>query len=131
MFRIKKIRPMFTGIVTTAHTYSEDVKTESGIFLGGTKTAGSLNVNQWVLAVGPMVKDINVGDIVHINFKRYMVANHVPGKIEDNIQKDMYSARLEVPAIEIDGQTCLMLQNNDIEYVIEDYDGIEAGGLLE
>lgn len=131
MFNIKKVRPLFTGVITTARTYSDDVRSESGLYLGTTKMAGSMNPYQYVVAVGSMVKDIKPGDIVCINFKRYMKSQHVPGAIENNIQKDNFSQVLEVPAITIDGVDHLFIQNNDIEYVVEEFDGVDDGGLLE
>ena len=36
----------------------------------------------------------------------------------------------ELPIIIIDGQTCLYMQNNDIEYIVEDAE-IDEGGLLQ
>lgn len=131
MFRVKKVKPLFTGIITTARVYSEDIKTDAGIVLGGTKMAGSMNPYQYVVAVGPMVTGIKEGDVVCINFKRYLVPTHLPGKIENNIQKDNMVGSYEIPMITIDGIDYLFLQNNDIEYVVEEYDGIEDGGLLE
>lgn len=131
MFNIKKVRPLFTGVITTARTYSDDVRSESGLYLGTTKMAGSMNPYQYVVAVGAMVKDIKPGDIVCINFKRYMKAQHIPGAIENNIQKDNLSQTLEIPAITIDGIDHLFIQNNDIEYVVEEYELDNDGGMLE
>lgn len=130
MFTIKKVRPLFTGVITTSHTYSEDVRTDSGLYVGN-KLAGTMNPYQTVVAVGPMVKDVKEGDIVCINFDRYAKVKHVPGKIEDNIQKDNMSWTYEIPMIEIDGHKYLSLQNNDLVYVVEEYDLDNDGGLLE
>jgi len=130
MFKIKKVKPLFTGIITTAKVYSEDLKTASGILLGGTKMAGSMNPFQFVYAVGPMVTGVKEGDVVCINFKRYLVPKHLPGKIENNTQADNMVASYEIPLINIDGTDYLFLQNNDIEYVVEDYE-TDDGGLLE
>lgn len=129
-FKIKKVRPMFTSVITTAYTYSEDQKTASGLYTAS-KRAGTMNPNQWVVAVGPMVTGVKEGDIVHINFRRYEKAQHVPGRIEDNIQKDNFSSTLEIPLIVMDDKQYLFLQNNDIEYVVEEFEGIDEGGLLE
>jgi hypothetical protein len=131
MFNIKKIRPMFTGVITTAYTFSEDQRTSAGLYTGG-KRKGDLNPYQWVVSVGNTVTGLKEGDIVYINFKRYAKAQHIPGSInDDNIQKDNMSITYEIPFIEVDGKTYLRLQNSDIEFVVEDYDGIDEGGLLE
>lgn len=136
MFKIKEIRPLFTGVVTTATRYVGNQFADKGSLIIDTrKLAGTMNPFQKVIAVGTMVKDVKEGDIVRINFSRYTVAKHVPGKIEDKIgggkvQHDNYSADVEIPMVEIDGQQYLWLQNNDLEYVVTKYD-VGEGGLLE
>lgn len=130
-FEIKKVRPMFTSVITTATRYKGDQLTESGGLLIDTrKMDGTMNPIQRVIAVGNHVQGVNVGDVVKINFMRYTKSRHVPGKIEDNVQSDNMSAFVEIPFIEINGQQCLHIQNNDIEYVIEDYD-VDEGGLFQ
>ena len=130
-FRIKKVRPMFTGVVTTARRYVGDTTTKGGLLLDTTKMEGTMNPFQWVVSVGPMVKDLKEGDIVSINFKRYAKAQHLPGAIENNVQSDNLSVVYDIPMINIDDVEYLYLQNSDIEFVVEDYDGIDEGGLLQ
>lgn len=127
-FNIKKVRPLFTGVITTANKYAEPT---DGLLVDVTKLAGTLNIYQTVISVGKMVTDVKPGEIVRLNFKRYAKAKHVPGVIEDNIQSDNMSVVYEIPMVTIDGRDCLFVQNNDIEYVVEDYDGIDEGGLLQ
>ena len=130
-FNIKKVRPLFTGVLTTAVKYQEDSTLIGGVLIDVTKKEGSLNIYQTVVAVGPMVKDVAPGDIVCLNFKRYLVPVHVPGQIENNKQTTSLQGTYEIPMITIDGKEHLFLQNNDIEYVVEEYDGVEGGGLLQ
>lgn len=130
MFKIKEVKPLFTGIITTAHVYSEDVQSSAGIYLAD-KLAGTMNQYQWVKAVGPMVTGIEKGNIVHINFKRYFKPKHVPGTLENNVITDRIEGTYEIPSIEIDGRQYLFLQNNDIDYVVSDYDLQNDGGLIE
>lgn len=136
MFKIKKVKPLFTGVVTTATRYVGDqYANHGGIILDTRKMAGSINPYQRVVAVGHMVPGVKEGDIVRINFKRYTYADHKPGKTEDTlgggkVQHDNYTANIEVPFIEIDGVNYLYIQNNDIEYVVEEYE-VGEGGLLE
>lgn len=122
---------MFTGVVTTAMRYVGDVKTESGLYMA-TKMDGQLNFYQRVVAVGDMVKGINEGDIVRINFKRYAVAKHTPGAIDaaENKQFDNMTLTYEIPIIPIDGIDYLFIQSNDIEYIVTEAD-IDEGGLLQ
>lgn len=130
MFKIKKVRPLFTGIVTTAKTIVGEVRVGGGLILDTTKMEGTLNNYQTVVAVGSMVKDLKPGDIVYVNYKRYEVGVHVPGRIEDNKQSDNLSSKVAVPRLFIDDQEYLFIQNNDIEYVVEDYE-VDEGGLLQ
>lgn len=130
MFNIKKVRPLFTGIVTTANKYVGDITSESGLILTD-KMEGGLNVYQTVVSVGAMCKDIKEGNIVCLNYKRYLVPKHLPGKIENNIQSDNLSGTYEIPMIRINGKDYLFLQTNDVEYIVEDYDGVDEGGLLQ
>ena len=127
-FKIKKVRPMFTAVLTTARTYVGDVKTQGGLF-DPTKMSGDLNIFQTVVAVGTTVTGVKEGDIVKVNYKRYAKAKHVPGALDESENKivDNMSITYEIPVIDVDGQQCLLLQNNDIEYVIEEYEADESG----
>lgn len=131
-FTIKKVRPLFTGIITTARKYIGEQKTAGGLLLDTRKLEGGLNTFQTVVAVGSTVHDIKEGDVVKINFKRYAKAKHVPGAIDEaeNKQFDNLGTTYEIPMIVINGEQCLFLQNNDIEYIIEDYE-VDEGGLLQ
>lgn len=130
MFTPEKIRPLFTGVITTAITYVGDVRTPAGL-IDVTKKDGDLNLYQYVYAVGNTVTGIKAGDIVHVNLKRYLKTKHLPGVIEDNIQKDNMVASYEIPMVNIAGKDYLYLQNNDIDYVVEEWSGIDEGGLLQ
>lgn len=130
-FNIKKVRPLFTGVITTANKYVGETTAPGGLLLDVTRMDGTLNIYQTVIAVGKMVTDVKPGEIVRLNYKRYAKAKHVPGQIEDNVQSDNMSVVYEIPMVTVDGHDCLFVQNNDIEYVVEDYDGVDAGGLLQ
>lgn len=132
MFKIKEIQPLFTGIVTTAMKYVGNVTTESGLVLPS-KMDGQLNYYQWVVAVGDMVKNVKKGDIVRINFKRYAVIEHAKGSLDaaSNIQHDDMKYNYEIPMVTIDGRDYLFLQNNDIEYIVTKFEGVDEGGLLQ
>lgn len=128
-FKIKKVRPLFTGVVTTAQKYVGEVTTDAGIILAN-KMEGQLNIFQSVVAVGNTVTGLKPGDVVCVNYKRYLKAKHIPGIIEDNVQSDNLEATYEIPSIEINGQQFLLLQNNDIEFVVEEYE-VDEGGLFQ
>lgn len=133
MFKIKKVRPLFTGVITTATKYVGETTTSGGLIIDTTKMDGSLNPYQSVVSVGPLAaKDIKEGDVVKINFKRYAKARHTPGAIDEaeNKQFDNMSITYEIPIIHLDDRDYLFLQNNDIEYVVEEYE-VDEGGLFQ
>ena len=129
-FKIKHVKPMFTTVITTAVRYVGDQINDTGLILSTDRLKGTMNPIQTVYAVGNTVTGIKPGDVVFINFKRYAQAQHLPGKIEDNIQSDNLSVKYSLPYIEIDGVQYLKIQNTDIEYIIDDFDPSD-GGLFE
>lgn len=132
-FTIKKVRPLFTGVITTAKRYvGEQYAKKNSLILDTRKMDGSLNPYQTVVSVGGTVRDVKEGDIVKINFSRYAKAKHTPGAIDaaENKQFDNLSWDYEIPIIVIEDVDYLFLQDRDIEYVVEEYE-VDEGGLLQ
>lgn len=123
MIKIKKIKPMFTALITTMDKYESDVL-KDGI-IDSNKLQGSLKEYQKVLAVGSNVRDIKEGDIVFINPIRFAVKKHQAGSLKDGIVTDNPVIKYNFDVIELDGKQCLLLQDRDIEFIIEDYEEIE------
>lgn len=123
MLRVKKIRPMFTALVTTMDRYSEDVRTADGI-IDVSKQQGGLKEYQKVLAVGSMVRDIKVGDLVCVNPTRFAVRKHKPGTLKDGVVTDNPVTSYNFDVVEVDSQQCLLLQDRDIDFIIEDYEEV-------
>ena len=120
MITIKSIKPMFNRLVTTMDKY--DIKKTNGI-IDPTKS-NAVKEYQKVLAVGPMVRNIQVGDIVFIDPRRYAVMKHREGTLQDGVIKDNPVIGYKFDIVEIDGEDCLMLEDNDIKYIaeIEEFD---------
>lgn len=135
-FKIKHVIPMFTGVITTAKRYVGDIKTASGLLIDTTRMEGGLNPYQTIIAVGSTAQnqcpDLKEGAVVKINFKRYAKTKHTPGAIdqEQNLQVDNMSLTYEIPMINLDGQECLNIQSNDVEYIVDQYE-VDEGGLLQ
>lgn len=123
MIKIKKLRPMFTNIVTTMNLYEDYEILDSGI-IDGTKQKGELKEYQTVLAVGSAVRDINVGDVVCINPIRYAQYNHDKNSIKSSIT-DNKVVGYNFNVVEIDGKDCLLLHDQDIRYIIEEYEEVQ------
>lgn len=132
-FTIKKVRPLFTGVITTAKRYvgTQSAK-KGGLILDTRKMDGSMNPYQTIYSVGGTVRDLKEGDVVKINFRRFAKPNHIPGAIDEaeNVQSDNLSITYEIPLIVIDDVEYLLIQDRDIEYVVEEYD-VDEGGLLQ
>ena len=123
MLKIKKIKPMFNSIVTTMHRYTEDV-TNDGVIVDTDKQQGGIKEYQTVIAVGSTVRDIKVGDVVCINPTRFGVKKHQEGSLKDGIITDNPIIGYNFDIIEIDDELCLLLQDRDINYIIEDSEEI-------
>lgn len=117
--KITKVKPMFTGILTTMNKYSEDEMI--GSIIDSSKAKGTLKEYQKVLAVGSCVRDINVGDMVAINPARYAQVNHKhnPNSLANDIQKDTTTISYSFDVVNVNGEDCLLLQDRDVMYVFE------------
>ena len=123
MRKLIKVRPMFNRIITTMETYEEDQY--NGNLLDTTKQKGSLKEYQKVLSVGTTVRDIKVGDLVYINPTRFAVKQHREGTLKDGVISDNPVIKYNFDTIEIDGKQCLLLQDRDIDFIIEEYEEVE------
>lgn len=119
MLHIKKIKPLFTTVITTAEKFDKD-QMEGGLI---TASKGDLKAWQTVLFVGDSVRGISPGDKVMIDFSNYMVRKYS----KDSIQNDMDNnpvIRYDLNWVAIDGEDgepmeCLKLTDRDIEFAFE------------
>lgn len=114
MFKIKSIKPNFNGVLVTCNKYPVDYSV--GGIIDSSK-ANAVKEYQTVVAVGPMVKGIEVGDTVFINPKRYAVKKHQEGSLKDGVITDNPVIGYNFTVIEIDNKPHLYIQDNDIDYV--------------
>ena len=119
MLKITKIKPLFNSLVTTMDKYEED--SMIGTIVDATKQKGALKEYQTVVAVGPFVKDIQVGDKVMINPARFAKVNHKfkPNSLAEDIQRDTTTITYQFDVVTIDNKDYLYLQDRDIMYVFE------------
>lgn len=120
MIVLKKITPMFTSIVTTMDMYSEVQYV--GSIIDPTKTQRGISEYQKVLAVGSSVRDIKVGDMVCVDPKRFAVMKHREGTLKNGIVTDNPVMKYNFDVVEIDGKPCLLLQDRDISFIINEYE---------
>ena len=115
---IKKIKPMFNGLITTMNRYEQDVKVKGTDLIDSSKS-NAVKEYQTVVAVGPMVRGIEVGDTVFINPNRYAVMKHKAGSLQDGVIKDNPVIGYNFDTVEIEGVNHLYLQDSDIKFVAE------------
>lgn len=122
MLKVKKIRPMFTALITSMDKYDKDMKV--GDLIDIHRKEGSLKEYQKVLAVGSSVRDIKVGDLVWINPTRFGVKKHREGSLKDGVITDNPIITYNFNVVEMDGKQCLLLQDRDIDFIIEEYEEV-------
>ena len=115
MLKIKSIKPMFDSLVTTMNKYEQD-GFENGVIV---KQAGSLKEYQKVIAIGPAVRNIEVGDTVMINPIRYAKMKHKEGSLKNGVITDNPVIGYEFKTVTINDEECLYLQSQDIMYSFE------------
>ena len=115
---LKKIKPLFNGIITTMNVYEEDQYV--GSMIDTSRTRGTMKEYQTVLAVGDAVKSVKEGDIVCINPKRYAVMKHQEGSLRDGVITDNPVIGYKFNTIQIDGKDCLRIFDSDIDFIIQD-----------
>lgn len=123
--KIKKIKPLFSGILTTAHKYTEEDNISDGGIIEATKT-GMLKENQTVMAIGNMVRNVAVGDLVQVNPKRYESKKYGAGSIkEDMVEHHKLQKEYNFPLVEVDDEMFLCIEENDIDFIITEYEEIK------
>lgn len=120
--KVKKIKPLWTTIITTANKYSLEELEKSGEIIDTTKTEHPLKEYQKVISVGSMVRNLNPGDIIMINPANYADRKYSRDSIKNDIEGMNPITSYNFPMVEIDGESYLRLQENDALYIIEEYE---------
>lgn len=115
---------MFTGLITTMNKYEDYNVTQGGI-IDASRQVGALKEYQTVLSVGTAIRDIKAGDVVWVNPRRFAKPKHTPGSLKDGVIEDNVVESYNFDVIKLNGKDCLLLQDRDIEFIIEEYDEIE------
>lgn len=125
------LTPISNWMVTTAYIEAQ----ENSLFAGGSYQPTFLNM-QRVVAVGPRVEDIKVGDWVYIDMSRFIKTTKKKSQIKAGIGgQDMIEEKLVPPIFAAPGSlvTYFKINDREIEGVINDpytmkkeYDTLEA-----
>ena len=116
---IKKIKPLYSNILVTGDKYETDM-VENGVI---TSAKGDLKLYQKVLAVGSMVRDVQVGDTIMFNPQRYAEKKYDPNSVKEDMGMNKI-IKWNLPWVTMDDENgqpkdYLMLQDRDIQYVFE------------
>lgn len=109
---------MANYLVTTKEVYKEN-KVINGVV---TPTMGNLKEYQKVVAVGPVVRGINVGDLVSVNPRRYAVMKYKEGSLKDGVISENPVRHYNFNVIELNHVQHLLLTDQDIDFVIEEFE---------
>lgn len=114
---------MFNTVLTTANKY-EGNQTTSGGIIDTSKLAGTLKDYQTVVAIGPMVHNVSVGDTVLIDLTAYGKPKYEKDKNRQNSVGEMVDSykvdmTYEVPQIIVNGEELLNIKDRDIAFVAE------------
>lgn len=126
MLNIKSIKPLANYLVVTKETYKDD--DFDGIIQD--KLTGSVKEYQKVIAVGPMVRVIQVGDLVSINPRRYAVTKYRPDSVKDNIEGMQKVVGYNIPEITINHEKFILITDQDVEFVIDEYEEEKPSNLI-
>lgn len=126
--RIKKGRPLLNYVILTADRYTaEELAEMNGGIITPTEI-GQLKPYQKIISVSPRITNsvLEEGQLVLINIKRYgKPVQRKNSYVESTDEHFDAHIRYEVPIIDIDGKECLKLGDNDIEFIIDEYDMVE------
>lgn len=129
MINIKKIKPLFSQIVTTARKWAVDEVSDAGI-IDTSKMAGTLKEFQTVVAVGDFVKNIKEGDLVCINPANYAVRKFKENSLKGDLMENTVD-RYNFNMVDLDGVPHLLLTDRDIMYIIEEYEEVADSGIID
>jgi threonine dehydrogenase-like Zn-dependent dehydrogenase len=115
---------MFTTVITTAEML-EEKDMMVGSIIDVSKAKKTIKEFQKVVAVGPHVNSIQVGDLVCVNPIRFGKPYQKRNSLNQATEEYETMMSYQFDFIEIDGQTCLKLQDRDIDYVVEEYEEVE------
>ena len=122
MLKVKSIKPLFTGVLTTANRY-ETTNTKNGIIISAKQTEGHIKEYQTVVKVGSSVREIKPGDIVLINPSRYLRKKFDENSIRDDFDKNP-TIEINIPTVVINDKEYFLIEDRDVAYIIDDCEEI-------
>ena len=107
---------MMNHIVTTMEKFTND---DSKLILDIKEAEGVVKDIQQVLAVGPLVRDVKVGDFVRINPDKYIRVKH---NLRDDLNNENeMEVKINFPVVDLEDGRFLFLTEGDVDYIIEEF----------
>lgn len=118
---VKKIKPLYTRIVTTMDTYVEEQITSPSGIIDASKLKRGIKEYQKVICVGTTVRNVKEGDMVCINPDRYAIYKYDKNSIKNDVMEKVLTG-YNFNVVKIDGTDYLMIDEQDIEFIVEEYE---------
>lgn len=123
MLKIKKLKPIYTSILTTYNKYTTPETVEGSDIIDPAKAKIMVKEYQQVLEVGNQVRLVKSGDTVVINPMKYAKYKQVLQK--NSLRNDTQQYKNEIvgfdfPIVEVNDQEYLLLDERDILYIVEE-----------
>lgn len=125
--KIKEIKIRNNEVLVTDEKYDSSLIISQGI-ISSNVDKGTQKTYQTVVQVGPMARDVEVGDVVEIKTDRYLLRhvkdrnNSLRRDIPENHIKEEFGPDYKFPEIEIDGKMYIRIYDSDIDFTIKSYE---------
>ena len=107
---------MTSHILTTMDRMEDDGQK---LIIDIKESLGVVKDIQKVIAVGPHVRDIKVGDYVRINPERYIKVKH--NLRDDLVNDNEMEVKINFPVVDLEDGRYLLLWETDVDFVIEEF----------
>lgn len=134
--KIKRGRPLLNYVLLTADKYTKEESVTSG-GLYRTDLENTLKPQQTIIAVSPHVEKLGIlkeGMLVSINIERYANSSQKQNTLKQDIDEHYDAVKTyQVPQVNIDGVNYLKLGDNDIDFIVEEweYEDIEDSPIIK
>ena len=116
---LKKVTPIFNGILTTSDVYTIEDCTYNGIV--DSEFVGKVKQIQKVIAIGAQVRSVSVGDLVYINFDKYTTPVQTKDSLKESMDEYYNSVKqYNIPSVIVDGKELLSIFDTDLVMIINE-----------
>lgn len=126
MLHITEIKPTYNHLLVTGDTFEKDM-IQGGVIVA---KKGDLKLWQKVIAIGPAVRDVEVGDMVMIDPKNFAVKKYSKDSVQNDLDNNpiiTYNFPFETVDDEKgDPHEYLYITTEDIRFAFKGYEKDEA-----